>query len=235
MYIKNRYISLAYKIIAVIFCIAGQILTLGIPNGKFEAGQFLYYTNQSNILCLVYFVGAAIFVFKKIKTDGPQGPATFAPRFKGAVLMAITVTFLIFWFVLNSRDFTMDTSVLKDGVDLDFDFDNSLWPITNKIVHMIVPLLTIFDWLLFDTKGHFQKFDPIIWLIIPLAYYLFSLVVASTGYTFWTGSHYPYFFIDSEALGWGVVSLYIVSLGLGFLMLGYIFYGLDKVLAKKHH
>ncbi len=229
MYIKNRYVSLVYKIIAILFCIAGQIMTLGIPQGRFEAGQFLYYTNQSNILCMIYLICAAVFVSKQIKKDGKYGPATFAPSFKGAVILAITVTLLIYWGMLSGTDFSMYDGEIINGMTFEFKF----WQATNRTVHLIVPVLTVFDWVLFDPNGVFKKRDPIIWTSIPLIYYCFSLIVAKTGYTFWSGSHYPYFFIDSDKLGWAKVAMYVVLLGVGFIILGYIYCGIDKLLGKK--
>lgn len=233
MYIKNRNISFAYKVIAVLFCIAGQILAAGILDGQLKANQLLYYTNQSNILCLIYFACAAVFVFKKIKGDGTQGAATFAPRFKGAVVMAITVTFLIYWLLLNNSGFSMAPDASEGAAavkKIDIGF------ISNHIVHTIVPLLTIFDWVLFDPKGSFKKIDPVIWVVIPLVYYGFALIVAQTGYTYWNGtSRYPYFFIDSDLIGWGAVCMYVVGLVVGFILLGYLMFGLDRVLARRAH
>lgn len=224
MYIKNKYISLTYKIIAICFAILGQILTLDLPNGNFKPSQFLFYTNQSNILCLLYFIGAAFFVYKSIKEDGKYGEATYAIKTKGAVVMAITVTMLIYWFMLDGELTSMDIE--------NSDVITNLWPITNYVVHLIVPLLTIFDWMLFDAKGKFEALDPIRWLYIPLFYYIFALIVAQTGYRFYDNSRYAYFFIDPDIVGYTGVIQYVIILIIGFLLLGYLIFVLDKLFAK---
>lgn len=227
MYIKNRQISLVYKLVAILICIAGQLLSSNILNGEIKFGQLMYYTNQSNILCLIYFICAAVFVFKQIKTSGKTGAATFHPRLKGAVVMAITVTFLIYWLLLNNSGFTMGDSTAVVERDM-------IGTITNHLVHTIVPLMTIFDWVLFDPKGSFKKVDPLLWVAIPLVYYGFALIVAQTGYTFRDGSsRYPYFFLDSDLIGWGSVLMYVVGLVVAFIILGYIVLGIDRLLAKK--
>lgn len=224
MYIKNKRVSLIYKAIALVVCIFGQILALDILHGNFRWNQILFYTNQSNILCLVYFLLSIVFVVKSIRNDGPDGPATFVPRVKGAIVMAITVTMLIYWFLLDGRLNALDTSSTL-GL-------NKLWPLTNYVVHLFVPLLTIVDWVLFDQKGKFKKMDPVKWLYIPLIYYIFALIVAQSGYLFHDQSRFPYFFIDSDKLGVLGVIKYVIPLIVGFLLLGYTIYFVDRMLQK---
>lgn len=224
MYIKNKKISFFYKIFALIVCIFGQILTLGILDGKFKISQLLFYTNQSNILCLIYFAFASVILFKSLHTEDT---GLIRPKYKGAVVMAITVTMLIYWFMLDGN---MDSLGEDAFVDL-----NPLWPLTNYVVHLIVPLLTILDWVLFDPKGYFDKLDPLRWLVIPLFYWIFAIITAQTGYRFYGESRYAYFFIDPDIVGLKGVILYVIILCLGFTLLGYLILGLDKLLKKNYN
>lgn len=52
------------------------------------------------------------------------------------------------------------------------------------------------------------------------------------GYTFTTGSHYPYFFMDWDKLGVLGVLKYVLLIIVAFTILGYIYYGIDKLLYK---
>lgn len=221
MYIKNTKISLIYKIIAAIISFAGFSMFIF----SFGIEQAYYYTIQSNILCAVYFILAVIYISKEMKSKKDE-PIVFMPRFKGAVVIAITVTMIIFWGLLSNSDFTMDPETLAT---MPFVV-RSPWP--NYIVHSIVPLLMIFDWLLFDPKGVFKKIDPFIWIIIPYVYLVFAEILAATGYTFSGGSRFPYFFIDSDLIGWNGVFLYVVVLTIFFIVLGYLALGFNRILAK---
>lgn len=233
MFIQNKHISLTYKIIAIIFCVTGITMSCGFVSGKFNSQVLLFYTIQSNILCLIYFILSALFVGKSIKHDSSKGSATFVPQFKGSVVMAITVTMLIFWVLLSGSNFDMGPDISQDIFTTADVPNQGLSSFENYIVHLIVPLITIFDWILFDAKGQYRKSNPFTWLIIPLIYYIFSIIVAQTGYTFMGDSHYPYFFIDSDSLGWGKVAINVFLISIVFLVIGYLVYFLDKFLGKK--
>ena len=133
MYIKNRGISLIFKLIATLLCLAGLLIVMGFPN-PLNWSRMKYYTLQSNVLCLIYFAFSAIFVAVQIRKSGFDGTSVskFSPNFKGAVMMAITVTLLIYQFMLAGTAFSM-----KEG-----DWGNIL-------VHLITPLFMIFF-----TAGH---------------------------------------------------------------------------------
>ncbi|WP_310603786.1 Pr6Pr family membrane protein [Anaerosporobacter sp.] len=215
MYNKNRILSLLYKCIIIMVAAIGLYLNSGMPNGKFASAMFLYYTILSNLFCLLYFIVACIVVVQRIRKDGIYGESTWAIHAKGAVIMAITVTLLIYWFILVGAGFEMG-----EGTS----------PLANLIVHLFVPVLSILDWVIFDIKGQLNRFDPFKWLIIPLCYYVFTVIAAKLGMTFYNGSHYPYFFIDSDILGWGTVMLSVLGLAVAFLVIGYIVFAMDKIL-----
>ena len=97
--------------------------------------------------------------------------------------MAIMITMLVFNFIL--RPFMTD----MDGV-------MELNSLPNYIVHVIEPLLVIFDYILFDEKGIFKKIDPLKWVIFPFIYWVFICIRAFFASPFtYTSSKYPYFFI----------------------------------------
>lgn len=224
MYIKNQKASLIYKTIAVLLCLSGQILVFIISD--FGLGIFLYYTNLSNILCLVYFILAASHCYRQLKTGDESA---FAPRFKGAVVLAITVTMLVYWLVLRGGGFSMGTTSQM----VDPSAGSTAYSVMDMIVHLLVPLTTIFDWLLFDPKGSYKRYDPVLWLGIPLIYYGLTIVIAQTGFTFIGGVRYPYFFINPDLIGYQNVALFVAGIILAFLMIGYLLYGLDRLLGKR--
>lgn len=196
--------NILFEIFLVIFAIYGVYSTTA-----FQISSFMYYTILSNILCLIFF-SFNIYYLKRGKESNYH--------VKGGVTLAITITMLIYWFVLAPHGFIMN---------LTFQFFGNL------CVHLIVPLMVIFDWLIFDKKGMFSRIDPIRWLIIPLSYYIFTLIAASLGVVYPLGGHYPYFFINPVVIGIPAVIRNVILLLFFFLGLGYLLYATDKKLSRK--
>lgn len=210
--IKNKNISILYKIIIVIIGGYGLYINFWKANGKFDVELVYYFTDQSNILVFVYFILDIIFIIKSGKT--------LLPRFKGIVIMAITVTFLIYNFLLRPHNFVMGGYMSK------------YYYIENTILHCSIPIMTIFDWILFDKKGVYHIIDPLLWLIMPLVYFIFTVVRARVGQRFSDGSRYPYFFIDVDKYGLVGVLRNVILLTIFFLIFGYAVYLVDKFLSR---
>src|SRR5690606_5336808 len=102
-----------------------------------------------------------------------------------------------------------------------------------SLTHLIVPLLAIFDWVLFDKKGRYTLLDPIRWLILPLVYFGFVLVAGPLGLTYDNGKHYPYGFIDVDQNGLGAVLTTAALITLAFIVLGYLIWFVDSLLGKR--
>jgi hypothetical protein len=134
--------------------------------------------------------------------------------------MCITLTLLIFHFLLRPTLFSM-----SDGASY-------VSSPANIIVHYVVPLMVLTDWLLFDRKGMFKKTDPLVWTIIPWAYFAFSLVRAQFAAFSNSDSRYPYFFIDIDKYGVGQVALNVLLIAVSYVTLGYILYLIDLGLSK---
>ncbi|MFC4761139.1 Pr6Pr family membrane protein [Fructobacillus durionis] len=202
MFIQSHKAKTIYRTLLVIIGIIGVCI-----NTKLSPAMFLYYTTLSNVLCILYFIYALT-----------QSGKVLNENIKGAVTLAITVTMLIYWGVLAPYSFHMDSTLDYCGTFM---------------VHLIVPLMVIFDWFLFDTKGRFSKKAPLYWLLIPLIYYVFTVIAAQFKIVYpLSGNHYPYYFINNEMIGWGMVAVFVIGLTLFFLIFGYLYYALDKKLAK---
>ncbi len=218
MCIRNRLLALIFRILFLIGCGTGLYLNSGLPSGKPAPYMLIFYTIQSNVLCFIFFLLLVIRTFIDLKNKGIRGTTVFLPHFKGAVTMAIAITFLIYNFVLVPQYL----STLKAGYNI------LSWQ--NILVHYFVPLVVIFDWLLFDKKLNFRWYDPIIWLFIPVGYFIFILIRAKVGGIIEiVSSPYPYFFIDVDLLGWLKVIKNAGILTFGFLVLGYLLFLIDKI------
>ncbi|MCC8154345.1 MAG: hypothetical protein LIP01_09080, partial [Tannerellaceae bacterium] len=74
---RNQYLFMGYKALFVILCIWGLYLNSGLPDGHLTWGILTYYTIQSNILCLFYFICSFYWNLSLICTGNRV--ATFAP------------------------------------------------------------------------------------------------------------------------------------------------------------
>lgn len=211
MYIKNRYISIAYKLIIAVCGIIGIQMQLSSFTGSTNWGMLRFFTNLSNLACVLYFLAAAVWLI----TEKRQYRTTFCPILKGIVTMSIVVTMLVAQFMLHNFNMngTMGTAL--------------------TLLHCVVPLMTVFDWLLFDKKGQITRLTPIFGLIAPLVYFACAVICAQSEELTENGSRYPYSFIDIDKLGIFKVSITVVLLVVGFTALGYLLFAIDHGL--EHH
>ncbi len=221
MEIKNRIVVVTFRIFLLVGCLIGLYLNSGLPSGALNLQMFNFYTILSNAVCFIFFVFLLVKVIFEIRNLGIRGIST-APRFKGAITMMITVTFLIYHFVLLPQSFTMTS-------------DYRPFSLPDILVHYYVPIMTILDWLLFDEKNKYRWYDPFIWLVLPYAYFIYAIIRAQLGGVLTAiGSRYPYYFMDVDAIGVTNVLWNVLFLSIAFLLLGYIIYAINKIHFKEN-
>lgn len=211
MHVKNKPLSIAYKLILAAGAAAGVLIQLGVFEGSFRPGMFRYFTVLSNTLSVVYFAGAVAFLWRGYSRER----TTWLPTLKGIALMSTTVTMLVAHFMLR----------------LSFS-PGSLFGLSVIVAHYAVPLMAIGDWLLFDRKGLMKPASPLIWMSGPAAYFIYAMIAARIGEGIGFNSRYPYPFMDVDNIGLGRVLFTAAVLTAGFLLLGYIFFGLDKLFSR---
>ena len=215
MYIKNRTITLIYRCLILAACSAGLALNLFIRQRRFDSESLIYYTNLSNLLCVLYFAPLVARMAIRMR-DEANGAVTLLPRLKGAFTLMMAVTILVYHFLLAGGK-----APAFDGTQF------QRW-LANTLLHYAAPAMVILDWILFDPKRVFRGFDPLLWLILPLLYAIFTLIRAEIGGEIGgKGSRFPYFFLDVDALGWSRVLGYIGATAVVFTALGYIMLLLD--------
>jgi len=214
---KNR-LSLAFKAVFIILCALGIILNFS----DFDSPVMMtlsYYTIQSNIACLILMGVWFIREWRGLT------PSKRLNQIKGGFTVMIFLTFIVYHVLLRP--------VLRD-YNIDYDGSN----VSNILVHYVSPLLMVCDHFLFDPKPLFQKADPFRFLIIPVLYWIYTLIYAAFGGLFIIGtavSKYPYFFLDFENQGFFTVMLWVTAIVILYLLIGFGFVLADKwtLLAKK--
>lgn len=100
------------------------------------------------------------------------------------------------------------------------------------LIHYLTPISVIIDWLLFVPKGRYRWTHPLAWLLLPVGYWVFAMLRAEVGGPLPGGGRYPYFFLDLDVLEWGRLLANVAVLAVAFAVLGYLGYGLDRLLGR---
>lgn len=200
-------ISLIYKILIVV--VSGIGLYLNFKLYSFKTA-ILYFTNLSNIFVFVfYLVGLILYFTKKLKKNDTYY------IIKGMITMAITITMFVYQIILSG---SMNAFVGHE--------------VENAFVHLIVPFLVIFDYIIFGKKGNLKKNYPFIWSFILVVYQLFVIIYSLWGGKF-MGSSVPYPYMDISKNGIWTVILNCVLVYVFFVGYGTIVQTLDNKFGKK--
>jgi hypothetical protein len=213
---NNRVVILCYRAVAFILCLIGLLDTTGVFRGTFNGEMLLFYTTDSNILVLIMFGILIVKTIGDIKEKGIVGSSSHYERLSAIVSLAITVTMILFWFLL--------TPTIEDPA--------FLFSYLNLQIHLFTPLLMLFDFFFFTVPGKFKKQDPWFFALIPLVYFGMATIIGFAGYTYHISSarenqHFPYFFIDFDVLGAGVF-VYVIVIFLVFVALAYLLLLFDR-------
>ena len=212
--IKNRTTQLIFQSFYCAIGLIGAVASLGVfddilnPRWDFYA----HFTNLSNYLCIGIMFAELVQTAKKSE----NGYVSASPLLKFIGLLGIMLTFLVFNFLLAGRP---DREL------------QSNWRVSSICLHVILPIMYIFDWLLFYEHKKIRWFYPLVSVAFPMLYIIFIYTRAFVvNFNPEVPYLYPYFFLNLDNLGVAGVAKWVVILFAGFIVLGYIFYGIDKII-----
>lgn len=220
MVIDRRPVALVFRLVAVGLIATGVVRLGDLFSGEPAWSAFLFFTAQSNLLCLAWMTLLAVATVRDTAAHGTHGVTAPAPRVSAAVMMAITVTMLIYVVLLAPGAFQQSGG------------EYTPFGLTDTLVHVVTPCLVIADWLLFMPRGMLRPYDPLLWTLPPYAYLVFAFTRAALGGGFGPGRAYPYPFMDVEDLGAGGVAVRILGLSVALVAVGYGYYALDRRLSR---
>ncbi len=215
----KKEISLSYKVLTVTSLLVGIILNIRKTNSIISL--LSYYTLQSNIICLIAFLS---YIFMELRKKRYKSDVYYL--IKGAIVITIVITALVYRVALAPNGFQMDS--------LEKSINNKI--VADFMVHTLSPLLVLFDYILFDEKGRFKKYYPVIWLILPLNYVIYVYTYSFLGGQFYGigGSRkYAYFFLDYEVLGLTGVMKWIIVISIFIMIISYVLVFFDYLMGKK--
>jgi hypothetical protein len=208
MTLKDQRLVIAFRVLTVLAVVAGVAFTAA--GAATITGLLPYFTIQSNLAFGIFAGWAAFRLYRG------ERPAPVA--LKGAVTLYVVITGLVYHLVLtNSASGFAMAAIQRDLVQ----------SVGNQLLHTVVPLLAVLDWLLFDTRGRYRWRYALYWLAFPLGYLAFALLRGLVVH------RYPYPFIDAGKLGYDGVAVSTVVFAVSFWILGAIFVLIDRLLSGR--
>ena len=219
--IKNRTAQLIYQSFFCAFALIGILSSVGLFDYAFAWDFYIYFTNLSNYLC------AAVMLVELIQTARRQGDSFVSalPKLKFVSMLGILLTFLVFNLLLAGEPSRDPALNFKVG---------------SVCLHIILPIMYIGDWFLFYEHGRVKAFWPPLSALLPLGYLAYVFLHAAlrhfdAGIPNFNGNGiliYPYFFLRVDRIGAGGVARWCILLSVGFILAGYLFLALDRLLMK---
>ena len=218
MYIKNKMASIVWKLAIIAFGTWGLLDGASILAGHYDTNFPHMFTNISNLFAWGYFACAVAWLLPRRNDEHAR---TFAPVAKYTATVSLLVTMLIAHFIM------FDTLVQNGQVVLHL-----------VILHYIVPIMTLLDWIFFDEKGSMPVWGPFAWLSLVLTYLVVVMVGCGAFGLFLGGgttadiSRYPYTFLDPAISGVGGVATFCGAMVVAFVVLGFVLYASDHLMAR---
>lgn len=213
-FLKNKS-KILMRVLFIIICAIGIHANIIDTNKDAFMGNgtaLNFYTIQSNILVLITQIILLIATFFSEKLKGKV--QTVLSILKYMTTVAITITLVVFWVLLAP-----------------YMEQETLLSFSCIMVHFVIPLGMIADYLCGDAEKFIKKKDILYSLIPPICYLIFCFVRANVSDVRLTGgSRFPYWFLDIDQFGWvgnenGIGVLYwIIILAIFVLILGWSLY-----------
>lgn len=216
---NKRRLSFFYRFLLILSLSTG--IFLNIYHTSSISVILSYYTLQSNVICLVFFV--VIVIVSAVKEEYQE--KDIYHFFKGGITIAIAITGIVYAIALAPV-----------GVEMNVNIDGFEKFMSNFLVHRLSPLLVILDYFIFDQKGKLKFYYPFIWLIIPLDYLIYVYAYTANGGEFFSigGSRkYAYTFLDYTQIGYYGVAMAIAIMGAFILLISFLLVTVDRILGKR--
>jgi hypothetical protein len=160
--------------------IAAELVSIASTGNLDLINYFSYFTILSNIIgASLLLVGAARWRADRSAT---------LDRLRGAAVVYLSVTFIVFALLLSNTD-----------VDLAI-------PWVNSVLHEIIPIVVLLDWLIDPPIARLSLRQGLIWLSFPALWIVYVLIRGALI------GRYPYPFLDPTHGGYGSVAAYCLGI-----------------------
>lgn len=179
-------------------------LGVHITNKLDVVNFFSFFTNLSNIFAYVVLLVGAVYLALR------RDPTPLEDNIRGTATVCMAIVGIVFSLLLRNEDL------------------GSLLPWVNAVVHFIMPVVVVADWILVPPKSRITPRQVVFWLIFPLLYLVYTLTRGAI--THW----YPYPFLNPDKVGGaGGVAGYCIAIFVGFLVFGVLFMYIGNRLTRR--
>jgi hypothetical protein len=181
--VNSRVVIPAYRLVFAVVTIAAIIsqAVASINLGIFRpVNYFSYFTIDSNLIAVALLL---IGVTRWRSTNSPG-----LDVLRGAGVVYMSVTGVVF-------------TLLLSGVDVDTQLK---W--VNTVVHELMPLVMVADWLIAPPASRLTLRQGALWLLFPLVWIVYTLIRGAAI------NWYPYPFLNPANGGYASVTVYCVGI-----------------------
>src|SRR6266498_4149749 len=172
----------------------GTQLVIHVQSGFSVVNFFSYFTNLSNIFAAVVMTIGAISLLRH------REPTTTDDIIRGTSVVCMALVGIVFSILLRNEDL------------------GNLLPRVNSMLHYVMPVVVVLDWLYQPPLSELAVKQIAYWLIFPLLYLAYSIIRGAI-----VGFYaYPFFNPDKVG-GYGGVFLYCVAILAVFLFVSWLF------------
>ncbi len=172
--------------------------------GELTLNFFSYFTILSNLMVALALTAPAVAPNSRL------GRWAQSEGVRAAVAMYIVVVGVTYHFLLAATWAPQGWSLLA-----------------NNLLHYVMPIAFVVDWLAFTPKGRLRWVDPAKWLIPVLIYGGWTLLHGRLS------GWWPYWFVDVDTLGLSRAMIYFAGLLVFFLIVGLVVVAIDRTFGRR--
>jgi hypothetical protein len=200
---NSRVAAIVFRLVfaaLALVAVGVQFTTVTLVKGHSIPNFFSYFTNLSNIFISIVFIVSAVSLARS------REPRAVDTAIRGAAVVYIAFVGLVF------------NTLLRDAELGD------LIPWVNAVVHFVLPIVAVIDWLIWPPRRPLAFRLTFAWMIFPALYVAYSLIRgAAIGF-------YPYpFFNPAVSGGYPGVAAYCAIMLVGFFVLSTLVWWLGNL------
>jgi hypothetical protein len=180
---------LAFGVLTIV-AVAVQYAHRQNPTAFYTTNFFSFFTNESNLFAAALLSYGA---YRGLRPGSQPSPPAY-DLLRGAAVIYMTITGIVFVLLLSGS--------------------NESVPWANAVVHYLMPIVIVLDWLIVPPRSRITWGRALRWLIFPVIYFGYTLIRgAIVGW-------YPYPFLNVASKGYGQVLADGIGILIGMVAVG---------------
>ena len=169
-----------------VVAIVVQLASIAAKGTLNPVNYFSYFTIDSNLIAIGVLVAAAL--------NRDRASTPWVDLVRGGAVVYMSITGIVFTLLLSNTD--VDTAI----------------PWVNSVVHELMPLVMLADWLITPPAARLRMRQGLLWLSFPLVWIVYTIIRGAIV------NLYPYPFLNPANGGYASVAVYCVAILLAMLV-----------------